>query len=280
MPPSGGMSPLASARPRPLLRNAENVHRPDRDRRPRRVVPTHSRARKSSAAIPHAIDGSAVGDARADCGATLRIHPIRRVSTVAAAAPFPRFRLRAVRVRGASRMRSQWAPDRAPDELQIAATPLTRPINAFCAPEPFPEFQAASDDESAHRRGYAEIAADYGGSDFAWLPTSANRRRTLACPASTSRRPGRYARPAASPPTSAWPVLALPECILPAAQADIAEKRPDRPDRRSRRGRISTPSCSSIPTTTLIWPQRKSSMAGWSSCARPYGRPPSSTASA
>jgi D-lactate dehydrogenase (cytochrome) len=191
-----------------------------------RIVRTHSRARKSSAGydLTRLVIGSE-GTLGLVCGAILRVHPIPE-ATVAAQCTFPtladavqcvvriqQFAIPVVRVELA-------------DELQIEAINRYQDTSFAVAPTLFLEFEGGSEEAVAKlARETAEIAAEFGGGNFAWAADESERRRLwharhVAMEATRALRAGS----AALTTDVCVPISALAQCITE-TQADIAEHR-------------------------------------------------------
>jgi D-lactate dehydrogenase (cytochrome) len=189
-----------------------------------RVVRTHSRARKSSAGydLTRLVIGSE-GTLGLVCSARLRLHPIPE-ATAAAQCTFPtlvdavqcvvriqQFAIPVVRVELA-------------DELQIEAINRYRDTTFAVAPTLFLEFEGGSEEAVAMIAAEtAEIAAEFGGGDFAWAADESERRRLwearhVAMEATRALRPGA----AALTTDVCVPISALAQCITE-TQADIAQ---------------------------------------------------------
>lgn len=188
------------------------------------VVRTHSRARKSSAGydLTRLMIGSE-GTLGLVCEATLRVHGTPP-AVAAAACTFPTIEAAvqcAVRV-------GQYAIPVArielADELQIEAINRHDQTTFEVAPTLFLEFHGISEEDvAAQAQETAGIAAEYGGSGFAWASDEQERRRLWharhrAYDAARALRPGR----AGLTTDVCVPISALAECVI-AAQADIAE---------------------------------------------------------
>ncbi len=189
-----------------------------------RVVQTHSRARKSSAGydLTRLVIGSE-GTLGLVCGARLRVHPIPE-ATVAAQCTFPTL---ADAVQCVVRLQQFAIPVvrvELADELQIEAINRYRDTSFTVAPTLFLEFDGASEEAaSTVARETAEIAAEFGGGDFAWAADEAERRRLwearhVAMEATRALRAGA----AALTTDVCVPISALAQCITE-TQADIAE---------------------------------------------------------
>jgi len=189
-----------------------------------RVVRTHSRARKSSAGydLTRLVIGSE-GTLGLVCGARLRLHPIPE-ATVAAQCTFPtladavqcvvriqQFAIPVVRVELA-------------DEFQIEAINRYRDTSFAVAPTLFLEFDGGSEEAvGTIAADTAEIAAEFGGGDFAWAADESERRRLwearhVAMEATRALRAGA----AALTTDVCVPISALAQCITE-TQADIAQ---------------------------------------------------------
>ncbi|MFZ0090606.1 MAG: FAD-linked oxidase C-terminal domain-containing protein [Solirubrobacteraceae bacterium] len=188
------------------------------------VLRTHSRARKSSAGydLTRLMIGSE-GTLGLICEATLRLHPIPG-ATAAAQCTFPSIDDAvqcAVRV-------GQYAIPIARielvDEVSIEAMNHHNQTSFAVAPTLFLEFHGASGgDVGAQATETAQIASEFGGSDFAWASDERERRqlwhaRHGAMEATRALRPGSGALTT----DVCVPISALAECIT-ATQADIAE---------------------------------------------------------
>jgi D-lactate dehydrogenase (cytochrome) len=188
------------------------------------VLRTHSRARKSSAGydLTRLMIGSE-GTLGLICEATLRIHPIPE-ATVAAACTFPTLEAAVQCVVRVGQHAIPVARIELADELQIEAINRYDQTSFAVAPTLFLEFHGASDDDvGAQARETAAIAAEYGGSDFAWASDERERRRLWrarhrAYDATRALRPGS----AGLTTDVCVPISALADCIA-SAQADIAE---------------------------------------------------------
>jgi D-lactate dehydrogenase (cytochrome) len=191
-----------------------------------RIVRTHSRARKSSAGydLTRLVIGSE-GTLGLVCGAILRVHPIPE-ATAAAQCTFPtladavqcvvriqQFAIPVVRVELA-------------DELQIEAINRYQDTSFAVAPTLFLEFEGGSEADVAKlARETAEIAAEFGGGNFAWAADESERRRLwharhVAMEATRALRAGS----AALTTDVCVPISSLAQCITE-TQADIAEHR-------------------------------------------------------
>jgi D-lactate dehydrogenase (cytochrome) len=188
------------------------------------VVRTHSRARKSSAGydLTRLMIGSE-GTLGLICEATLRIHPIPS-AIVAATCTFPSLHAAVECVVRVSQYGIPVARIELVDERQIEA------INAYdqtayaVAPSLFLEFHGGSEAEVASQaRETAEIAAEFGGSGFAWAADERERRRLWRA-RHRAYEAARALRPGSGGLTTdvCVPVSALAECIA-AAQADIEQ---------------------------------------------------------
>jgi D-lactate dehydrogenase (cytochrome) len=188
------------------------------------VVRTHSRARKSSAGydLTRLLVGSE-GTLGLVCEIALRIHPIPP-ATVAAACTFPT-------IADAVRCMVQVTQHAIPvarielaDALQIEAINRHDETSFAVAPTLFLEFHGISEEDVAGQaRETAEVAAEYGGGDFAWASDEQERRRLWharhrAYDAARALVPGK----AGMTTDVCVPISALADCVE-AAQADIAE---------------------------------------------------------
>jgi D-lactate dehydrogenase (cytochrome) len=188
------------------------------------VVRTHSRARKSSAGydLTRLMVGSE-GTLGLICEIALRIHPIPP-ATVAAACTFPT-------IADAVRCMVQVTQHAIPvarielaDALQIEAINRHDDTTFSVAPTLFLEFHGISEEDVAGQaRETAEVAAEYGGGDFAWASDEQERRRLWharhqAYDAARALVPGK----AGMTTDVCVPISALADCVE-AAQADIAE---------------------------------------------------------
>jgi D-lactate dehydrogenase (cytochrome) len=189
-----------------------------------RIVRTHSRARKSSAGydLTRLMIGSE-GTLGLICDATLRIHPIPE-ATVAAQCTFPSID---AAVQCAVRVGQHAIPVariELVDELAIEAINGHNETSFTVAPTLFLEFHGASErDVEAQATETAEIASEFGGSDFAWASDERERRRLWharhgAMEATRALRPGSGALTT----DVCVPLSALADCIA-TTQADIAE---------------------------------------------------------
>jgi D-lactate dehydrogenase (cytochrome) len=190
------------------------------------VVRTHSRARKSSAGydLTRLMIGSE-GTLGLICEATLRLHPIPE-ATVAAQCTFPNVEAAVQCVVRVGQHAIPVARIELADELQIEAINRHDQTTFAVAPTLFIEFHGSSRaDVEAQAGDTAEVAAEFGGSDFAWASDESERRRLWharhrAMEATRAMRPGSGALTT----DVCVPVSALAECIT-ATQADIAEHR-------------------------------------------------------
>jgi D-lactate dehydrogenase (cytochrome) len=157
------------------------------------------------------------------CEITLRLHPIPP-ATAAAACTFPTVRAAVECVTRVGQYGIPVARIELADELQIEAINRHDRTNFAVAPTLFLEFHGASEDDvAAQARETGEIAAEYGGSDFAWASDERERRRLWharhrAYDAARALVPGK----AGMTTDVCVPISALADCIA-AAQADIAE---------------------------------------------------------
>ena len=188
------------------------------------VLRTHSRARKSSAGydLTRLMIGSE-GTLGLICAATLRVHPIPE-ATGAAQCTFPSVAAAVDCVVAVSQHAIPVARIELADELQIEAINRHNEMTLTVAPTLFIEFHGGSDaDVEAQAVETAEIAAEYGGSDFAWASDERERRRLWharhgAMEATRAMRPGCGVLTT----DVCVPISALADGIT-AAQADIAE---------------------------------------------------------
>jgi D-lactate dehydrogenase (cytochrome) len=188
------------------------------------VLRTHSRARKSSAGydLTRLMIGSE-GTLGLICEATLRIHPTPPAAA-AAVCTFPTIDAAVqVNVRVAQ-YGIPVARIELVDEMQIEAINRYDQTKFAVAPTLFLEFHGTSEDDVATQaREVSAIAAEFGGSDFAWASDERERRhlwhaRHRAYDASRALRPG-----CAGLTTDVCvPISGLGECIA-AARADIAK---------------------------------------------------------
>jgi D-lactate dehydrogenase (cytochrome) len=188
------------------------------------VVRTHSRARKSSAGydLTRLMIGSE-GTLGLICEASLRVHPVLP-ATAAAACTFPSV---AAAVQCAVQVGQYGIPVariELADELQIEAINRHDQTSFEVAPTLFLEFHGISEEDVAGQaQETASIAAEYGGSDFAWASEERERRRLWharhrAYDAARALLPGRSGLTT----DVCVPISALADCVT-AAQADIAE---------------------------------------------------------
>ncbi len=188
------------------------------------VLRTHSRARKSSAGydLTRLMIGSE-GTLGLICEATLRIHPIPP-AVAAAACTFPTVDAAVRCVMRVGQYAIPVARIELADELQIQAINRHDQTSFDVAPTLFLEFHGASEDDvAAQAQDTAAIAAEYGGSGFAWASDERERRqlwhaRHRAYDATRALRPGS----AGLTTDVCVPISALADCVA-AAQADIAE---------------------------------------------------------
>src|ERR1700733_825000 len=189
------------------------------------AVHTHSRARKSSAGydLTRLMIGSE-GTLGLVCEIALRIHPIPP-ATAAAACTFPTV---ADAVRCMVLVTQHAIPVariELADELQIEAINRHDETTFALAPTLFLEFHGISEEDVAGQaRETAQIAAEFGGGDFAWASDERERRRLWHA------RHRAYDAARALVPGSAGmttdvcvPISALADCVE-ATQADIAER--------------------------------------------------------
>jgi D-lactate dehydrogenase (cytochrome) len=188
------------------------------------VVRTHSRARKSSAGydLTHLMIGSE-GTLGLICEATLRLHPVPP-AIAAAACTFPTVGAAVQCAVGVGQYAIPVARIELADELQIEAINRHDETSFRVAPTLFLEFHGMSEaDVAAQAQETSSIAAEFGGSDFAWASDERERRRLWharhrAYDAARALRPGR----AGFTTDVCVPISALADCVT-AAQADIAE---------------------------------------------------------
>jgi D-lactate dehydrogenase (cytochrome) len=189
------------------------------------IVNTHSRARKSSAGydLTRLMIGSE-GTLGLICGATLRVHPIPE-ATAAAQCPFPSLDAAVRCVVRVAQHAIPVARIELADEVLIEAINRHNEMSLTVAPTLFLEFQGGSDaDVEAQALETAEIAAEYGGGEFAWASDEGERRR-LWHARHGAMEATRATRPGCGVLTTdvCVPIAALADCIT-AAQADIAEQ--------------------------------------------------------
>ena len=189
------------------------------------VLRTRSRARKSSAGydLTRLMIGSE-GTLGLICEATLRVHPIPE-ATAAATCTFPTLDAAVQCVVRVGQCGIPVARIELADELQIDAINRHDQTSLAVAPTLFLEFHGGSEnDVAAQARDTAEIATEYGGSDFVWASDERERRRLWharhgAYDATRALRPGT----AGLTTDVCVPVSALADCIA-AAQGEIAER--------------------------------------------------------
>jgi D-lactate dehydrogenase (cytochrome) len=188
------------------------------------VVRTHSRARKSSAGydLTRLMIGSE-GTLGLICEATLRLHPTPE-AMAAAQCTFPSLHAAVECVVQVGQYGIPVARIELADERQIEAINRFDQTSFALAPTLFIEFHGTSEaDVEAQARDTAAIAAEFGGSDFAWASDETQRRklwhaRHRAMEATRAMRPGSGALTT----DVCVPISALADCIE-ATQADIAE---------------------------------------------------------
>jgi D-lactate dehydrogenase (cytochrome) len=188
------------------------------------VVQTHSRARKSSAGydLTRLMIGSE-GTLGLICEIALRLRPIPP-ATAAAVCTFPTVADAVSCVVRVAQYAIPVARIELADELQIEAINRHDQTTFALAPTLFLEFHGISDEDvTGQARETAAIAAEYGGSDFAWASDEQERRRMWharhrAYDAARALVPGRTGLTT----DVCVPISALAECVT-AAQADIAE---------------------------------------------------------
>jgi D-lactate dehydrogenase (cytochrome) len=188
------------------------------------VVRTHSRARKSSAGydLTRLMIGSE-GTLGLICEATLRLHPVPP-AMAAAACTFPSVGAAVQCAVAVGQYGIPVARIELADELQIEAINRHDQTSFEVAPTLFLEFHGMSEaDVAAQAQETGSIAAEFGGSGFAWATDERERRRLWharhrAYDAARALRPGR----AGLTTDVCVPISALADCVI-AAQADIAE---------------------------------------------------------
>ena len=188
------------------------------------VVRTHSRARKSSAGydLTRLMIGSE-GTLGLICEATLRLHPTPE-AIAAAQCTFPSVGAAVECVVMVSQHAIPVARIELADELTIESINRHNQTAFTVAPTLFIEFHGGSRSEvETQARDTAQIAADCGGSGFAWASDESERRRLWharhgAMEAARAMRPGSGALTT----DVCVPVSALADCIA-ATQADIAQ---------------------------------------------------------
>jgi D-lactate dehydrogenase (cytochrome) len=188
------------------------------------VVRTHSRARKSSAGydLTRLMIGSE-GTLGLICEATLRLHPTPE-AIAAAQCTFPSVGAAVECVVMVSQHAIPVARIELADELTIESINRHNQTAFTVAPTLFIEFHGGSRSEvETQARDTAQIAADCGGSGFAWASDESERRRLWharhgAMEAARAMRPGSGALTT----DVCVPVSALADCI-DATQADIAQ---------------------------------------------------------
>ncbi|MGI8713387.1 MAG: FAD-binding oxidoreductase [Solirubrobacteraceae bacterium] len=189
-----------------------------------RIVRTHSRARKSSAGydLTRLMIGSE-GTLGLVCEAVLRLHPIPE-ATAAAQCTFPTIDAAVQCVVRVGQYGIPVSRIELVDELQVEALNRHFGTSFAVAPTLFLEFEGASDgDVEAQAREVAAIAAELGGSEFAWA-TDERERRKLWHARHGAMEAARAMRPGSGALTTdvCVPISALADCIS-ATQADIAE---------------------------------------------------------
>jgi D-lactate dehydrogenase (cytochrome) len=188
------------------------------------VVRTHSRARKSSAGydLTRLMIGSE-GTLGLICSAILRVHPIPE-ATAAAQCTFPSLEAAVQCVVRVQQFAIPVVRIELADELQIEAINRYQDTSFAVAPTLFLEFEGSSEEAVATiARETAEVAAEFGGGDFAWAADESDRRRLwharhVAMEATRAMRAGS----AALTTDVCVPISALAQCIAE-TQADIAE---------------------------------------------------------
>jgi D-lactate dehydrogenase (cytochrome) len=189
-----------------------------------RIVRTHSRARKSSAGydLTRLMIGSE-GTLGLICEAVLRLHPIPE-AVAAAQCTFPSLQAAVQCVTRVGQYGIPVTRIELADENQIDAINHHFDMAFTVAPTLFLEFEGGSKEGvEAQARETAEIAAELGGSEFAWATDERERRRLWharhgAMEAARAMKPGS----AALTTDVCVPVSALAACIAE-TQADIAE---------------------------------------------------------
>ncbi len=188
------------------------------------VVRTHSRARKSSAGydLTRLMVGSE-GTLGLICEISLRVHPIPP-ATVAAVCTFPTVAEAVNCVVQVAQHAIPVARIELADELQIEAINRHDQTEFAVAPTLFLEFHGISEEDVAGQaRETAAVAAEHGGSDFAWASDEQERRRMWharhrAYDAARALVPGK----AGMTTDVCVPISSLADCVV-AAQADIAQ---------------------------------------------------------
>ncbi len=188
------------------------------------VVRTGSRARKSSAGydLTRLMVGSE-GTLGLICEATLRVHAVPP-ATAAAVCTFPSVAAAVQCAVGVGQYAIPVARIELADELQIEAINRHDKTSFEVAPTLFLEFHGMSEaDVAAQAQETASIAAEFGGSGFAWASDERERRRLWharhrAYDAARALTPGR----AGLTTDVCVPVSALADSVT-AAQADIAQ---------------------------------------------------------
>jgi D-lactate dehydrogenase (cytochrome) len=156
------------------------------------------------------------------CEVTLRIHPIPP-ATAAAVCTFPTMQAAVQCVVRVAQYALPVARIELADELQIEAINRHDQTTFELAPTLFLEFHGASEDDvAAQAQETAAIAAEYGGTGFAWASDETERRRLWharhrAYDAARALRPGT----AGLTTDVCVPISALADCVA-AAQSDIA----------------------------------------------------------
>ena len=188
-----------------------------------RVVRTHSRARKSSAGydLTRLMIGSE-GTLGLICSAILRVHPIPE-ATAAAQCTFPSLEAAVQCVVRVQQFAIPVVRIELADELQIEAINRYQDTSFHVAPTLFLEFEGGSEEAVATiAQDTAEVAAEFGGGDFAWAADESDRRRLwharhVAMEATRAMRAGA----AALTTDVCVPISTLAQCIAE-TQADIA----------------------------------------------------------
>ena len=189
-----------------------------------RIVRTHSRARKSSAGydLTRLMIGSE-GTLGLICEAVLRLRPIPE-ATAAAQCTFPSLDAAVQCVVRVGQYGIPVSRIELVDERQVEALNSHFSTSFAVAPTLFLEFEGASDDDvGTQARETAEIAAELGGSEFAWATDERERRRLWharhgAMEAARAMKPGSGALTT----DVCVPISTLADCIAD-TQRDIAE---------------------------------------------------------
>lgn len=190
------------------------------------IVRTHSRARKSSAGydLTRLMIGSE-GTLGLVCEAVLRLHPIPE-ATAAAQCTFPSLGAAVQCVVRVGQYGLPVSRIELVDEQQMIAINRHFDTSFAVAPTLFLEFEGASEAEvESQARETAEIASEFGGSEFHWATDERERRRLWharhgAMEAARAMKPGSGALTT----DVCVPISALAECLAD-TQRDIAEHR-------------------------------------------------------